>query len=50
MVFYWDQPFEMVFFPIEHDKTQPNQPKRLIPMEHPSLQVCSTERPETDAC
>ena len=31
MVFYWDQPFEMVFFPTEHDKSQPNQPKTLDP-------------------
>ena len=31
MVFYWNQPFEMFFFPIEHEKTQPDQLKTLDP-------------------
>ena len=35
MVFYWAQPFEMVFFPTEHEKTQPNQPKTLDPSGAP---------------
>ena len=37
MVFYWAQPFEMVFFPTEHEKTQPNQPKTLDPSGAPQF-------------